>query len=302
VEGFADGDEGTGDEGAKNKHLGTAALGRRAPLEDEMLGLSMRIAIVIGFTLPVLGAGSGEKDTKVSGIVSVLTDVPERVKGAKVWFLRSDGQTVEATANEVGEYEVLLRPGYDYTVTAGSKQLCEIHRPPFRAEPGVNLRFDFTTTICGIIDRTVSVPSGLKPNDNRPYYRPYYRSSYDKRAPYWFFEEGIAFGKEKDQWLVIAFGAREGDKEIRYGPFHFGEYPTKSVLPVAIRFDTYTVQADAAVLDPKARTLRAEGNVSVADGGSSPPHAASCVVLRLDDAKLRLRTCQGEGDSKRMTD
>jgi hypothetical protein len=263
------------------------------------LRLSVRIAIVIGFTLPLLGAGSGESDTKVSGTVSVLTDVPERVNGARVWFLRSDGQTVEATSNEVGEYEVFLRPGYDYTVTVGSKQLCDIHRPPFRPKLGDNLRFDFTTTICGFIDGVISVPPGLKPNDTRPYYRSYYRSSYDKRAPYWFFEESIAFGKEKDRWLVIAFGARDGDTQIRYGPFHSGEYPTKSVLPVAIRFDTYTVQADAAVLDPKARTLRAEGNVSVADGGSSPPRAASCILLRLDDAKAHLQKCQGGGDLKR---
>jgi hypothetical protein len=251
--------------------------------------------------LPVLSLCSRGRDTaKVTGTVSVLDDETALVPGALILFQRSDGQNVKVTTNQVGEYEVVLDPEYDYTVAVGGNALCEIHRPEFRPKPGSALRFDFTTTVCGIIDyRVTTAPPGTKsvlkpepkPNDSRPHYRQYYRSSYDSKAPYWFFEESIALGKKEDQWLVIAFGERDEDGQIKYGPFLLPKSPAIH-LPVTISFGTYSVRADRAEWDQKRRTLRAEGNVAVADGLNHPPRRASCVLLDLHRTPPKPKGCQ----------
>jgi hypothetical protein len=252
--------------------------------------LSMRVLVVCCAVLawPALSfCSGGHADAKVSGTVSLLDDdTAAVVQGAIVSFLRSDGEYLKVTTNEAGQYEVLLDPGYDYTMTVAGQALCEMHRPPFRPRRGSVLKFDFTTTICGIIDVVFQGESHSKPNDDRRFYRQYYRSSYDSRAPYWFFEESVALGKAEDSWLVVAFGERDEDQHgIRYGPFRLrhhipGFSPNR--LPVTLRFGTYTVQADAVKLNQKTRTLRAEGSVSIADGLNHPSREASCIVFDLN--------------------
>jgi len=231
---------------------------------------------------------------KVSGSVYLLRDTAAPMPLVAVWFLRSDGEKFKATTNNVGAYEILLDPGYDYTVTAAGNQVCAIHRPVFRPKPGSALKFDFTTTMCGNIEyRVVGEPrSDLKKNDNRLLFRQYYRGSYDPNVPYWFFEESIAVGESKDDlWLVVAFGQRDGDAQVKYGPFRVPKFPV-SRLPVTISFDTYTVQADSAVFDQKNRTLRVEGDVLVADGTNDPPRKASCVLLDLRKTQPLPTVCQ----------
>src|SRR4029077_10212864 len=159
---------------------------------------------------------------KVSGSVYLLRDAAAPMPLATVWFHRSDGENFRAITNNVGAYEIVLDAGYDYTVTAGSDQLCASHRPVFRPKPGSALKFEFTTTTCGNIEyRVIGEPaSNLKKNDNRLLFRRYYRSSYDPNVPYWFFEQSIALGEsEDDQWLVVAFGQRDGGGEGKKGPF-----------------------------------------------------------------------------------
>jgi hypothetical protein len=246
------------------------------------------VSAVIG--LLALSAGSQTKgDAEISGIVSELTDGLTRVSEAKLLFRRSDGQTVVAITNRFGEYHVHLDPGYNYTVSLTADQLCSSHRPEFHPLPGQILKFDFTTTRCGYIDtRVQSHPgaTGLKPNDNRLYYRLYY----DTPSPRWFFEQSITFGRGAAREMLIAFGKRDGNARVRYGPFHNREYP-QSVLPVVVSFDTYTIRADSVVLDSRTRILRAEGNVSLADG-TSQTRTESCVMLRLDEAEPEPHQCQ----------
>jgi hypothetical protein len=230
---------------------------------------------------------------------------PERVPGAVVWFQMSDRRSVGAKTNQDGRYETLLEPGYEYAVTAGGQQLCDIHRPIFKPKPGSVLRFDFTTTGCGIIDRIVvpappdmdpnildvaplSPAREMKRNDNRPGYRPYYHSDHDPKAPYWFFEESLPDGNE-DRWVAIAFGERgETNGIVTYGPFslarHIPFVPTTR-LPVTISFGTHTVRADSAELDSTRIELTAKGNVSVEDGSPAPPENLSCVIIRLDHSE-----------------
>lgn len=183
----------------------------------------MRVALLCCaiFAWPMTSISSGSPaDAKVLGTVTVLGDVVTAVPGAVVTFLRTDGQMVKVTTNQAGEYEVLLDPEYGYTMVVAGKQLCAMHRPPFRPRRGSVLKFDFTTTICGIIDGVYSGHSESKPNDDRWLYRTYYKSSYDSNAPYWFFEESVALGKDADPWLVVAFGEREqAQLGVRYGPF-----------------------------------------------------------------------------------
>jgi len=231
---------------------------------------------------------------KVSGSVYLLRDTSAPMPLVAVWFLRSDGEKFKAITNNVGAYEILLEPGYDYTVTAAGDQLCAIHRPPFRPKSGSTFKFDFTTTMCGNIEyRVVGEPqTDLKKNDNRLLFRQYYRSSYDPSVPYWFFEESIALGETKnDQWLVVAFGQLDADTQIKYGPFRIPKFPA-SRLPVTVSVDTFTIQADSAVLDKKSRTLRVEGNVAVAEGTDDPPRKASCVLLDLRKIQPWPMPCQ----------
>jgi hypothetical protein len=44
-------------------------------------------------------------------------------------------------------------------------------------------------------------------------------------------------------------------------------------------------------MDRKSEVLKAEGNVSVADGSEAPPHTASCVMVRLNDPNPQIETC-----------
>src|SRR5260370_24958510 len=134
--------------------------------------------------------------------------------------------------------------------------------------------------------------SDLKKNDNRLLFRQYYRGSYDPNVPYWFFEESIAVGESKDDlWLVVAFGQRDGDVQLKYGPFRVPKR-SASRLPVTISFDTYNVQADGAVFDQTKRTLRVEWNAVVADGTNDPPRKVSCVLLDLRKIQPLPTPCQ----------
>lgn len=240
--------------------------------------MSMRVVMVCCAALawPAVSFCSPSRaDARVSGTVYVFDGDTAVVPGATVSFLRSDGQSVEVTTNQRGEYEVLLDSEYDYTMAVVGQMLCAMHRPPFRPLRNSALKFDFRTTNCGIIDGFWAKPSHSRPHDDRFYYRPYYRSEYDSRVPYWFFEESVALGEGDYPWLVVAFGQRNDDgHRVSYGPFRIWPNPmelAKYRLPVTIRFDTYTVQADLVNWDQNARMLRAEGGVLIADGGKDKP-------------------------------
>jgi hypothetical protein len=258
----------------------------------------MRVVMVCCAVLgPVVSFWSpGHADAKVSGTVYVFDGDTAVVPGATVSFLRSDGQSVKVTTNQLGEYEVLLDPEYDYTMAVAGQQLCAMHRPPFRALRGSALKFDFRTTICGIIDGVFVRGSDSKPHDDRFLYRQYYRSAYDSHAPYWFFEESVALGDGDYPWVVVAFGERDEDQHgVSYGPFRIPPNIMKLAkyrLPVTIRFDTYTVQANGVKLDQKTRILRAEGGVLIADGLNDQPPEATCVLFDLSRKEPRPAQCK----------
>jgi hypothetical protein len=227
--------------------------------------------------------------TTVSGTV-VLAEDSSRVAGARVLFQGSDGRNFKATTNQVGEYEVVLDAMKEYTLSVGGQQLCQLHRPAFLAKPGSALRFNFSSSICGIIDGVLIVPPGVAHNDNRPYYRAYCPSD-DKNYPYWSFEEGIPLRNENDGWIVIAFGSRVDEGKVRYGPFRMRQHVpgTPLFLPVTISFDTYTIRADTAVLDRRGGVLKAEGHVE--DGTASSAKSQSCVSIALSAEQPRPEMC-----------
>lgn len=121
-----------------------------------MIGSTCKSAFLVLCAAAWLGpipCKGGELDAEISGTVSVLSTQPVALMpGATVWFRRSDGQNFKATTDGNGQYKILLNPGYDYSVAVGGGELCAKHRSPFRAKPGSILKFDFTTTIFGIID------------------------------------------------------------------------------------------------------------------------------------------------------
>jgi hypothetical protein len=243
----------------------------------------MRMTFVLGIILAchaLMFCSDNQGKTIVSGTVSIMLDMPERVNGAKVIFRDADGRIVQAIANKIGEYEASLTPERDYTITVEGMSVCAMHRPAFRAKAGVSLRFDFVTTICGIIDHIRIGPPISESDDFRHYY--------DTPTPYWFFEERVPIGEDHRN-LIIAFGAQKQDTSVTYGPFHVPKY--QGVLPVTVSFGTYTVRADKAVLDRRALTLLIEGNVSVADGGTAPPRTERCVMLHLD-AEPQVQSCE----------
>lgn len=246
-------------------------------------------AIVAWTTLALCSEKHGK--TTVSGTV-VLADDSSRVPGATVLFQSSDGHDFRATTNQVGEYEVALDAMKEYTVTVAGRQLCQVHRPPFLAKSGAALELNFASTICGFIDRVVVVPRNIAHNDNRFYYLPYYPSD-DKGYPYWFFEEAISMAADKERWAVVAFGSRTDKGQISYGPFRIRAHTSGGpiFLPVTISFDTYTIRADGAVLDRKANTIKAEGNVNIENGTASSARSESCIMVPLSIEQPSPQAC-----------
>jgi hypothetical protein len=241
--------------------------------------------ILIGIVPPVAGARSEARGgTTVSGTVSVFPSDPlARLAGAKVAFQDSDGSAVETVTNSTGEYTASLIPGHDYAVSVTSTGFCAVHRPASLLRPSSTVRFDFTMTPLCAGDRIAWSPN----NDKTAQEDAYFNSS----IPY-YFEERVALGKSHLRTLIIAFGKRnKTDALVEYFPLPSREHPEVR-MPVTITFDTYTVKADSAVIERGTRVLRADGNVSVADGTDSPQRTASCVALRLDDPDPQVQTCQ----------
>lgn len=213
---------------------------------------------------------------KVSGTLFLLRDKHARLGGTKVVFRPTDGTAVEVVSNQVGEYEAFLKEGKDYTVSLVSHGLCNIHRPLFRVKYGAVLRFDFTTTFgqnIGLVLEQSSVHP--YPTNELPFCD----------------EEAVPLGKSHERSLVLGFGmySKDGTTSRYDGLPVTGK--SGSRLPVTISFDTHTIRADTVLLDRKARVLRAEGNVSTADGTAAAPQAASCVMLRLSDVYPHPQPC-----------
>jgi len=150
-----------------------------------------------------------------------------------------------------------------------------MHRPSFLPKAGANLRLDCLTVPPTFITRPTNDPAHQHPDPKLPYRD----------------EETIAVGKPPES-LIIAFGIlRKGKSRITYGSLPITGYRGKS-LPVIISLDTYTMHADSATLERKSRVLKAEGNVSIADGSDSPPKLADCVILKLDHSNPKPQRCQ----------
>jgi hypothetical protein len=239
-------------------------------------------AIVIFVNLLVLlvmtfrGYGS---HAELSGIVSTL-DYGElaRVGNARLQLRNSRGITFTATANELGEYTASLNSGYDCEMTVTAEGFCSVNRPSFPANPDSHLRFDFTLTTDCPGD---GIAVGPDPRDA------YFAST----IPH-YFEESIPLSKKTRGSLIVSFGRRVRlDNLLTYAPLPIRGHPDVQI-PVTMSMLTNTVRADRAVLDENTGLLRAEGNVSIADGSSSPPQVVSCAAVRLDDPEPQVRLCQ----------
>jgi hypothetical protein len=236
--------------------------------------------------LLLVPAQSGDATAKVHGAVSMMSDTPEGIKGARLSFVASDGTVVAATTNNKGEYQVLLKAEIEYNVTVVSGPACELHRPQFRPGSGSTIRFDFVVpSEITYVDWDIhgSVPAGMK--STRP----------TAKVPYCD-EEIMSFGKPPHD-LIISYGIfrSKQDSDI-FESLPMTRFPGK-YLPVTVSYQTSTIRADEVEFSRKNKELTATGNVSIADGSSSEPILAPCVTMQLGDTTPHVRRCE-QGDSK----
>lgn len=240
------------------------------------------ISIALVFVLPAAWARPGS-DAEITGTISTIDyGVPVRLRNAKIDFRNASGSTFTITTSGTGEYATSLAPG-SYTISVEMNGFCPVHRPAFRATPNSSVRFDFTlTTIC---QRDLTI---LGSSDA------YFDSSAYLDSPPYYFEENIPLSVDGTENLIIGFGKRKRTGHfLRYDPIPIHGHPGLEI-PVTASFGTYTLQAHEASVDEKLKVLRAEGNVSVADGSDAPPHTASCVMLSLSNPSPHVETCHGE--------
>lgn len=239
----------------------------------------MRIALLYSFLLlwpPLASCSEAATDATVSGKITVLSNVSVKVGAAvaKLIFRSADGQEVVAYPDN-GEYEAVLKGGRAYTAALLSYSLCNIQRPLFSVNPGQRLRLDFTTTLGKNINFHVE-DQHVVPHPSREH--PFYD------------EKTIPVGSDAQNNLIVGFGiVNVGDTWEKYESLPIGS--AGGHLPVTISFDLYTISADTAVLDKTKNILRAEGNVSIADGTGTPPRTASCVMLLLKEAQPHVELC-----------
>jgi hypothetical protein len=226
----------------------------------------------------ILGTGFASSGTvNVSGIVSTLDyGKPARVRGAIVVFQSIGAESVKVVTNEIGNYTASLMPDRDYTVQVTESGFCPVHRPTFRPIRDSRLKFDFTVTTMCPRDR-IAVGS--------------LEAYFSSPVPY-YFEEKVSLGEDVGADSIISFGARRKiDNWVRYGPLRIVHHE-HITIPVTVSFGTYTVKADEGLFDVAKKVLRAEGNVSVADGGASPPKRVACVTISVYKNTFRADACK----------
>jgi len=228
---------------------------------------------IILMLLPVAVWRGQANPAEVSGTVSTFDyGTPARVRDARLEFQKLSEAKITVMTNKIGKYSAFLDPDSDYTIKVTAEGFCPVHRPRFPTSPNSSVKFDFIlTTNC---PRDIFA---VDPDAN--FFSP---------LPV-YFEENISLGKKG---LIVAFGRREKvDSVVKYGPLPVREHPGVQI-PVTISILTHTVRADRAVFDQDTGTMRAEGNVSIADGSPSEPRVVPCVVVRLGDAEPQIRPCK----------
>jgi hypothetical protein len=220
----------------------------------------------------------------VSGRISTIDyGLLARIGNPIIEFQNADGLTTTALGSAIGEYTVSLPPG-EYTLTVSAKGFCPAHRPPYRLDAGSNINFDFTLTTLCPRDRMAVGDLG---------------AYYDSAIPY-YFEQTVMLNK--DSQLIIVFGRRRRTREgLEFSALPIRTHPGVQI-PVTIRFGTYTVQSETALLSQKTKVLTAKGNVTVEDGNKSEGHTSSCVMLRLDDTNHKFQHCDEASRQSEQTD
>ncbi|MGB8987489.1 MAG: carboxypeptidase-like regulatory domain-containing protein [Candidatus Sulfotelmatobacter sp.] len=210
-----------------------------------------------------------------------------RVPNAVLSFLGSNGVATEVRADQNGEYSTDLPSGERYFLTVTRRGFCPAHRPSFDARSNRKVKLDvMLTTACP--KDLVEVSS----EDNAP---SSVETEFCARAGIYYCEENIPLSVNGTENLIIGFGKREKTGHLlKYDPTPIRGH-AGAEIPVTISFGTYTLQAHQASVDEKLKMLRAEGNVSIADGSSSPPRLVPCAIIQLNDPEPQVRPCPEDG-------
>jgi hypothetical protein len=241
---------------------------------------------------PILSSGAHGQPSRGTIVYGTVVERDSgrdaRVQNAVLSFLGSNGVTTEVRADQNGEYSIDLPSGERYSLTVTSRGFCSAHRPPFDAQSERQLKFDvILTTAC---PKDVVEVSG---EDGSP---SSVETEFCARAGIYYCEGNIPLSVKGTEDLIIGFGKREKTGHfLKYNPTPIRGHAGVEI-PVTISFGTYTLQAHQASVDEKLKMLRAEGNVSIADGSSSPPRRVPCAIIRLDDPEPQVGPCP-EGDT-----
>jgi hypothetical protein len=243
----------------------------------------LRICLALAFAIAGHAPATNHPNdfwVEVSGTITTLDEGTSLlVANAKLTFYYLDplipiGVAAETVANQDGKYSVLLSKDRSYAVTVSVRGFCTVYRPLFRTRANSPIKFDFSlSTDCRPSDYVF--PRATPEDFDNPDFM------FASSIPY-FFQEYIRTGECMEKTWVIAFGKRVHENHVvRYAPLPVRRKPGVH-YPVTISLSTYTVQSDTVALDQDAKTLRAEGHVTIADGTMSPPKQAECAILPMD--------------------
>jgi hypothetical protein len=168
------------------------------------------------------------------------------------------------TTNNVGAFEADLPLG-DYTMTAQSRGFRFYRRPLFRVASPVNVRFDIVLPVGKNINR-------IEVGETGP---PSYCGEESFSAPS---KDGTPF-----QLYIRYGGLRSTTGETR----DYSGDKTKYDDPVFVAYSLFSLQADRVIYDVKERTIKARGNVVVANESGGTRRADS-MIFKIDDGRVAL--------------
>jgi hypothetical protein len=243
------------------------------------IALVSGVIVLTGFSR-VWSAQASEATAEVGGSVRGVRGLQTfAVAGARIKLMRisDEGGEYNAVTDSTGRYDLGLPLGtYRMTLAWMGGDCSEIHRAPFRVDPGVQLTLDFLVMQCAITDPVIMrgpegalVKQAVAPLETTSMNVPLAEQTEKYR------EQTIKAEEHRWPEITVSFGKYENQVDTtRYFPLHqvVVNRPTNSPppvplnVPVTVTVDRYTLRASEMVLDKKLMIFRADGDVSISDG------------------------------------
>lgn len=209
------------------------------------------------FALPISISNAGQTTAQIRGCVTDIMGA-KVMNAAVVVEGKSGAYTVKT--NESGEYLLRISPGL-YRIEVDSFGFCKARRAPFEVGSNANATFDFTLSVCPIVNKFI-IENG-KHKEVCVLEPPFKTEVFPIRT---------SSGRSLD--LMIEFGKYLEDKNaVEYIGYHSeitysldGTTRKNQVLTrVVASYDLLTIRADKIRFDRESLQLTAEGQVTLQD-------------------------------------